>query len=145
MITTEKLTLQDFHIDGVRHITPANALEAVKSDKAVIIDVREENEVALENIALDNVLYHPMSVILDRLPHISKDQNIITVCPGGVRSSKVANLLIKNDYPNVANLEGGLMMWKAQGLPFESNLSFTGGCTCGCSNASNDKNDGGCC
>jgi len=145
MKTTEKPTLQDFHIEGVRHITPANAMEVVKSGKAVLIDVREENEVVLENIALDNILYHPMSVILDRLPLISKDQNIITICPGGVRSSKVANLLIKNGYPNVANLDGGFMMWKAQGLPFESNLSFSSGCSCGCGITSNDKRDSGCC
>jgi len=32
-------------------------------------------------------------------------------------------------YPNVASLDGGFMMWKAKGLPFESNIS-AGGCGC---------------
>jgi len=145
MTTTEKPTLQDFHLEGVKHISPANAYELLKNGEAVLIDVREEEEIKLEGILLDNILYHPMSLIVDRLEFISKNQNIILVCPGGVRSTKVANLLNINGYPNVANLDGGFMMWKAQGLPFESNLSFGGGCSCGCSTVSNDKNDGGCC
>ena len=130
METTDRPTIQDFHIDGVRHITPSNALEALEKGKAVLIDVRELSEVRLEKIPLDRVvLNHPMSVIMDRLPYISKDQNIILICQGGIRSVKVANLLNRQGYPNVANLEGGITLWKAYGLPIETNLSF-GGCSC---------------
>lgn len=129
MKTTDKPTLQDFHIDGVKHINPLDAFEAIKNSEAVMLDVREINEVKLESIPLDRVINHPMSVIMDRLPYIAKDQNIIVACPGGVRSTKVANLLIRNGYESVVSLDGGLMMWKAQGLPYESNLSFIG---CGC-------------
>jgi len=143
MTTTDKPTLQDFHIDGVKHINPTIAFELLQKGEAVLIDVREEIEVKLESIAIDNVLYHPMSLIMDRLEYISKNQNIILICPGGVRSTKVANMLNKQGYPNVANLDGGFTMWKAQGLPFESNISFSGGCSCGCSTESKGKN--GCC
>lgn len=129
MKTTDKPTLQDFHIEGVKHINPSVALDALKNGEAVMIDVREINEVKLESVPLDRVLNHPMSVILDRLPYISKDQNIIVACPGGVRSTKVASLLMQHGYGSVASLDGGLMMWKAKGLPYESNLSF-GGCGC---------------
>ena len=122
MKITDKPTLQDFHIDGVKHINPIDALEALQNGDAVMIDVRELNEVQLETVPLDRVLNHPMSVILDRLPYITKDQNIIVACPGGVRSSKVASLLIQNGYENVASLDGGLKTWKAKGMPFESHL-----------------------
>lgn len=132
MITTEKPTLQDFHIDGVKHITPSHAFEAFNKNEAILIDVREEDEMKGEGIGLDNILYHPMSVIMERLPYISKDQNIIVVCPIGIRSTKVADLLNINGYPNVANLDGGFLMWKQQGLPFKSNLEFSGDCGCGC-------------
>ena len=121
MKTTDKPTLQDFDIEGVKHINPLDALEAIKTGEAVMIDVREINEVKLESVPLDRVLNHPMSVIMDRLPYIAKDQNIIVACPGGVRSTRVANLLIRNGYENVASLDGGLMTWKAKGLPYESN------------------------
>lgn len=56
----------------------------MKKNEAVLIDVREIHEVANENVELDNVLYHHMSVIMDRLPFISKEQNIILVCAHGV-------------------------------------------------------------
>lgn len=136
MKTTEKPTLQDFHIEGVKHINPADALDAINKGEAVMLDVRELNEVKLESVPLDRVINHPMSVIMDRLPYIAKGQNIIVACPGGVRSTKVANLLQMQDYPNVANLDGGLMLWKAKGLPFESNLSFGG---CGCNSGTPQK------
>jgi len=145
MKKTEKPTLQEFHIDGVKHISPPDAMEAVANHKAVIIDVREEAELKTEGIALDNVLFHPMSVIMDRLQYISKDQNIILACPGGVRSTKVANLLNIQGYPSVANLDGGFMMWKLHGLPFRNNQKVSSGCGCGCSAASPNENSGSCC
>ena len=129
MKTTEKPILQDFHIEGVKHINPLDALEAIKTGEAVLIDVREMNEVKLESIPLDHVLNHPMSVIMDRLSYIAKDQNIIVMCHSGIRSVKVVNLLIQQGYESVANLDGGFEMWKAKGLPSESELS-SGGCGC---------------
>ena len=129
MRTTEIPTLQSFHIEGVSHIIPTDALEAIENGEAVLIDVRELSEVRLEKIPLDRVLNHPMSVIMDRLPYISKEQNLILICQGGVRSVKVANLLSRQGYPHVANLEGGISLWKAQGLPIESNIPI-GGCGC---------------
>jgi len=128
MKTTDRPTLQDFHIDGVMHINPLDALEALQNGDAVMIDVRELDEVKLDSVPLDRVLNHPMSVILDRLPYITKDQNIIVACPGGVRSSKVANLLMNYGYEHVASLDGGLKTWKAKGLPYDSNS--TEGCGC---------------
>lgn len=136
MKTTEKPTLQDFHIEGVKHIAPEEALEVLKNAEAVLLDVRELNEVKLESVPLDRVLNHPMSVIMDRLPYIAKDQNIIVACPGGVRSVKVANLLVMQGYPNVANLDGGLMMWKAKGLPYDSSITSVG---CGCNSGASSK------
>jgi sulfur-carrier protein adenylyltransferase/sulfurtransferase len=144
MQTTNKPLLQEFHIEGVKHIDPQEAFEALKNNNVILIDVREENEVKLEYVPLDNVLNHPMSVIMERLPYIAKDQNIILACPGGVRSSKVANLLNLQGYPSVANLDGGFTMWKAKGLPFESNSRAGSGCGCGCVPPSGNSGDGCC-
>ena len=131
MITTEQPTLQEFHIEGVKHIIPLNALEAVKNKEAIIIDVREEKECLLESIALDDVYYHPMSVIMERLEYIPKDKALIIVCHQGFRSTKVANLLTRQGFDNVASLDGGFVMWKSQNLPHESTIAC-GSCGCGC-------------
>jgi rhodanese-related sulfurtransferase len=111
----------------------------------VLIDVREIHEVKKDSIPLDNVLYHPMSVIMDRLPFIAKDQQIILGCTKGVRSSKVANLLNLEGYPEVANLDGGFQTWKAKGLPSETHLSFIPAGGCGCNSTAPDKASGSCC
>lgn len=116
-------------MEGVKHINPLDALEVLTNGEAVMLDVRELNEVKQESVPLDRVLNHPMSVIMDRLPYIAKDQNIIVACPGGVRSVKVANMLNLQGYPNVSSLDGGFILWKAKGLPFESTQSGDG---CGC-------------
>lgn len=144
MKTTDKPQYQEFAIEGVKHVNPADALEAIKKGEAVLIDVREEDEVKQEYIPLDNVLNHPMSVIIERLPYIAKDQQIILGCPGGVRSSKVANLLNLQGYPHVANLDGGFTMWKTKGFPVESNITSVGGCGCGCNPVTGESNDGCC-
>ena len=129
MKTSELPKLGYFHISGVKHILPSDAFEAIQNGDAVMIDVREMFEVQLENITLDRVLNHPMSVIIDRLPYISKDQKIIVICAHGERSVKVANLLQYQGYPEVASLDGGFETWKNAGLPFESVLPANG---CGC-------------
>jgi 3-mercaptopyruvate sulfurtransferase SseA len=65
---------------------------------------------------------------MDRLAYISRDQNIIVGCPGGVRSTRVANLLMQNGYGSVASLDGGLNTWKAKGFPIKYNTQ-TGCCS----------------
>lgn len=136
MKTSEQPKLQYFHISGVKHILPADAFEAIQSGDAVMIDVREIYEVQLENIQHDKVLNHPLSVIMDRLTYISKDQKIIVICAHGERSVKVANLLQYQGYPEVASLDGGFEAWKKAGLPYESVLPVTG---CGCNSTENSK------
>ena len=138
MKTSEQPKLQYFHITGVKHILPGDAFEAIQNGDAVMIDVREIYEVQLENIQHDKVLNHPMSVIIDRLPFIPKDQKIIVICAHGERSVKVANLLQYQGYPEVASLDGGFETWKKAGLPYESVLPVTG---CGCHSAVNSQPD----
>ena len=137
MKTTDKPTLQNFHIEGVKHITPLDAMDLIKKNEAILIDVREMDEIEIERIDLDNVLYYPMTTILDRLKFISTDQNIVLVCSEGIRSTKVAHLMNMNNYPNVANLDGGFSSWIKHQLPFVVNVEKSGGCSCGCSSTSN--------
>jgi rhodanese-related sulfurtransferase len=145
MKTTDKPKLQDFHIEGVKHITPLNAIETLQKNKSILIDVREIDEIESERIDLDNVLYYPMTTIADKLKYITKNQNIILICPSGIRSTKVANLMNKQGYPYVANLDGGFLSWIKDMLPLVRNLAKTEGCGCGCGTSSvNNKNDSCC-
>ncbi|MDD3877763.1 MAG: rhodanese-like domain-containing protein [Bacteroidales bacterium] len=145
MKTTENPIYQNFQIEGVRHISPSDAFESANNNEAVIIDVRESDAVKSENIILDNVLYHPMSVISNRLSYISKEQCIILMCSEGTNSTKLVDFLKKQGYPDVINMDGGLEQWKSLGLPTQKSMSFSSGCGCGCSSTSSKKGNNSCC
>jgi len=134
MITTKTPLFQEFHIEGVQHITPQNAFSELQNGAAILIDVREESEYKLESIPLNDVFYYPMSGIVEQLQNIPTDKPIIVICNAGIRSSKVVNLLNRNGFKESANLDGGIIMWKTQGLPVENDNSSGCGCGCSCSN-----------
>ncbi|HCE58794.1 MAG TPA: hypothetical protein DER09_13445 [Prolixibacteraceae bacterium] len=129
MRTTEYPSNQNFTVEGVKHINVADAFEDLQNGEAVMIDVREMEEVQIESFQHERVLNHPMSVIMDRLPYIAKDQSIIVACTSGIRSVKIANLLQYQGFPDVSNLDGGLVAWRKNKLPTLSILPETG---CGC-------------
>jgi rhodanese-related sulfurtransferase len=142
MNLTEKPLNQSFHLEGVKHISPKEAFELISDDKVFFIDVREEEEFRREYFDFDNVFFHPMSLIMDRLQYIPKNIPLVIVCNEGVRSTKVANLLRINGFEEVANLDGGIYSWKEAGFPMvESGLNDiecgtescnTNSCGCGC-------------
>jgi rhodanese-related sulfurtransferase len=131
MTLSDNPTQQTFHLDGVKHILPEAACKAVQDGKAYLLDVREANEWESERLDMADVLYHPLSMIMERLQHIPTDRTIIVLCVKGIRSTKVANLLNIQDFDSVANLDGGLEAWKRAGLPVVQ--SENKGCSCGCS------------
>jgi rhodanese-related sulfurtransferase len=138
MKTTDKPLYQEFHLNGVKNISADDAYDELINHRAIMIDVREEEETERESIPLENVVYHPMSQIMDRLAMIPKDKSIIVLCPGGVRSTKIVNLLNIQGYTSAANLDGGLNLWKIKGYPVKVNSQGCTGCSCGCSNPSED-------
>ena len=123
MNTSDRPHLQEFHIEGVKHIQPKDAFESVQNGEAILLDVREEYEYAIETIDLKEIIYLPMSRITAELDQIPTDKPIIVVCKGGVRSSKVARFLSENGFKDVASLDGGFVMWKALHFPTENHLS----------------------
>lgn len=132
MTITATPTLQDFHISGVRHISPADAFELLKNKTAVLLDVRETEEISIERFATPEILYIPLSEVLLNLDKLPDNKTIIVVCRAGIRSTKIANLLNYQGFPNALNLDGGMMIWKDKGLPIESNTLRSCGCGCSC-------------
>ena len=113
---------QEFTLEGVRFVSLDDTLSAVSNGEAYLLDVREPTETELDAVKLPDVLYVPMSLIEDRLADIPTDKLVITACPGGIRSVRVANTLFNNGFTNAASLDGGLNLWKTKDLPYEYNL-----------------------
>ena len=142
MNLSDKPLIQSFQLNGVKHIAVSEAYEIMSKDEAFIIDVREDDEVGNSSFYFQNVLHHPMSEIMDRLHNIPKEIPLIIVCEEGVKSTKVANVFNRHGFAVVANLDGGLNEWEANGLPLIPGNNFDmdvdscsptscGGCT-GC-------------
>lgn len=88
-------------------------MEALMSDgrPMIIVDVREPNEFAAGHIrGAINIPYD------DAKPRIVKElapkDRIVFVCHGGPMGDELGKLLVKNGYPDVYNLAGGMKKWK---------------------------------
>ena len=124
---------QSFHIDGVKHVMPANAYTKNEDPDFLFLDVREEYELILALIDVNYYECCSLSVILDQIAKLPREKAVIVVSNNGERSCKVANLLKVQGFQQVFNLDGGIKSWAEAGLPMKSCSSEKcGSCSCGC-------------
>ena len=83
-------------------------------DDAVIIDVREPQEVA--TVRIPHATSIPLSTLLDRIDEVPDDAYII--CHAGGRSARVVQYL-EAQGRHVTDVTGGMDAWEAAGLPVE--------------------------
>ena len=76
----------------------------------ILLDVRTDNEVLVSKITED-FIHIPMNEIPSKLSKINKNKEIIVYCKSGVRSEKVCEYLMQNNYSEVYNLKGGIIAW----------------------------------
>lgn len=83
------------------------AVEILKEENTVIIDVRGEDEYNSGHIK------DAINIPLDNISKIEydKDMKIILYCATGVRSTEAAKKLSDLGYTNIYNLDGGLLNW----------------------------------
>lgn len=83
---------------------------------ALLLDVREIDEVEQLACNTPHILVMPMSQFQNSFSQLPKDQEIITVCYSGGRSLVATQILIAHGYTNVSNLAGGIIAWREEGL-----------------------------
>ena len=99
-------------------LTPLSAAEVsarIKAGKAVLVDIREPDEIAQERIAGSVVksLSAFDAADIDHRP----DQDVIYMCRSGARTGMNCIRLAAQVPGEAFVLEGGRNAWKAQGLP----------------------------
>jgi rhodanese-related sulfurtransferase len=95
----------------IPRLTPAQAADRTE---AVLLDVREADEVAGGRIAGSTHL--PLGQLAARASELDRSRPVITVCRSGGRSSQAAQFLAAQGY-DVADLAGGMTAWIADGRP----------------------------
>jgi len=94
---------------------PKRIYEALKRGEIVLVDVREPNEHAAERI--DGALLHPLSTFdPTALPH-DRGRPVVLHCGSGKRSATALAQCAKSGVPVHAHMGGGIVAWKAAGLP----------------------------
>ena len=144
MKTSETPKQQTFTLQGIRHIEPMSAADALANENALLVDVREAEE--LEIIHFDDTVefvHMPMMALVDRFDELPKDRSLIIVCNDGLRSVKAANLLAYQGYSNIVNLDGGIIQWFRDGLPLVLREDYANDKD-GCGSEGNDCSGCGC-
>ena len=101
---------------NIRLISPSEA-QRRQAEGALLVDIREADEYARENIPAARLL--SLSAIKQgaRLENLTPDDTVIFYCQSGVRSAQNAIKLAEIAAPaQVLLLEGGLDSWKKAGL-----------------------------
>ena len=83
---------------------------------ALMVDVREQNEVNALAYDVENIIHIPMSELRGRLNEIPKNRDLIIACRSGNRSRKMTNVLLQNGYTAVLNMTGGMNAWQKRGF-----------------------------
>ena len=88
--------------------------------EVLVLDVREPGE-------FDSVLGHiagamllPLGALREKLDSVPRDRPVVAVCRSGARSARATQILEQAGFPRVANLAGGMLRWRAQGLAVEA-------------------------
>jgi len=103
---------------GVWEIEPMALLE--QQDKVQIVDVREAPEFIDKLGHLHGATLVPLSQLTERMAEFDQQRPIVAVCRSGVRSAQASVLLTKAGFGQVANLAGGMLRWKIEGFPTDS-------------------------
>lgn len=74
-----------------------------------LLDVREPWEL---NVAKINTTINiPMDEVTRKLHLLDNSNPIAVICHSGIRSAKIAEILITHSFEEVANIEGGINEW----------------------------------
>ncbi|MEI6705527.1 MAG: rhodanese-like domain-containing protein [Methylococcales bacterium] len=101
---------------AIELVTAKDASTLYAEKKAIIVDVREDDEWKDEHIA--GALHIPLKQLNDRVSELQpyKDTTIITQCKSGGRSAKALELLKAAGFTKVYSMDGGIKTWDQQGL-----------------------------
>lgn len=131
----------------VKEICPTTTQEWVKNG-ALLVDVREENEVAELAYDVPSIINIPLSEFETRYSEIPKDRDLVMVCRSGGRSLRAAGFLINHGYDRVVNMEHGMIRWAQKGFPTKGHTSTVLGANSSescCSPAPKKEENSGCC
>lgn len=103
-------------LDEAKQVCPTTTQRLVR-EGALLVDVREPNEVAVLAFNVPDVVNIPLLALEQRWSELPKDRDIVLVCENGSRSLKATYYLQFQGFTRVSNMEGGILKWMAKNFP----------------------------
>ncbi len=110
-----------------KHLTPSAWKEMMQRDDVVVLDARNEYEVAIgkfRNAVATPIKHFHRFPDAVRIANIPKEKTVMLYCTGGIRCEKAVLTMEAQGYENVYQLEGGILAYIEQ-FPEEA---FEGEC-----------------
>lgn len=82
----------------------------------VILDTREPCEYKVSHIR-NAINVGCKTFSMDSVKNIAKGAKVVVYCSVGYRSKQIGEILVKNGYSNVFNLQGGIFKWVNDDFP----------------------------
>lgn len=99
----------------VTNLTPAEVAAGLREGRMLLVDVREPNETAVE--AYPDAVIVPLSTFDPAAIPDPQGKQVVFACRSGRRSVTASLAAQDNGYPYKSHLAGGIIAWKAAGLP----------------------------
>ena len=104
--------------DEVTNLTPEEVAAGLREGRMLLVDVREPNETAVERYP-DAVIVPLSSFDPAAIPD-PQGKQVVFACRSGRRSVTASLAAQDAGYPYNCHLAGGILAWKAAGLPTET-------------------------
>ncbi|WVH09403.1 MAG: hypothetical protein EoVTN8_794 [Fluviibacter phosphoraccumulans EoVTN8] len=103
---------------GGKNVSPQAAIALTDKEGGVLIDVREEHEIAVGHIQGSQFI--PLKELPNQLTKLEKyRKKPVVVCAAGQRSAAACRLLSNAGFEDVCQIEGGIQAWEKAGLPLK--------------------------
>jgi rhodanese-related sulfurtransferase len=99
----------------VEDLTPEDVSKGLSDGRYLLVDVREPNEVAVE--AYPGAVVVPLSTFDPKAIPDPKGKTVVFACRSGKRSVTASLAAQAAGLPHDKHLAGGILGWKAAGLP----------------------------
>lgn len=102
---------------AIKQINVKEAREATDGKDVQFIDVRTEAE--YKDGHAPKTLNLPLDSLEQNLSKLDKTKSVYVICQTGRRSQKGAEILQKNGFKDLYNIQGGTSAWQSAGFPIE--------------------------
>lgn len=96
--------------EGLKEIDVNEAMGLLKNGfDGILLDVRERDEHARAHI--EGCRLAPLSEFMTHLDELPRDQAYLVYCKVGQRSAHAAMMMLQVGFPEVTNMQGGILAW----------------------------------